>query len=216
MTHEAPAAPVTSAAPPLPRRVWWRVRPVLAGAAKAALRRGERLLHPWRRRAAERRLRDLAPVREVLVLCYGNICRSPYAAAVIGAAFERRGLPVTVRQGGFFGPGRPANERAQQVARTRGTELRGHSSRLVTADDARHSDLIIVMERWHATRVIHECGAPPGRTLLLGDLDPAPIASRAIPDPYGLEAAVFAATFDRIDRCADRLAAVLASDPAAT
>lgn len=207
MTNDVPAAPDR----PLAQRAWKRVRPLLAEPAKAALRTTERLLHPWRRRAAVQRVRRLAPVNEVLVLCYGNICRSPYAAAALAAAFERHHLGVRVRQGGFFGPGRPANDRAQEVARSRGTELGSHQSRLVTPDDTKVSDLVIVMEEWHAGRVIQECSAQSDRILLLGDFDPGNAASRAIPDPYGHDVPVFSATFDRIDRCAESLAHALAT-----
>lgn len=209
MADNSPAAPAPPA--PLPQRAWALVRPLFAGPAKAALRASERLLHPWRRQAAVQQVASLAPVRDVLVLCYGNICRSPYAAAALEAAFARHQLGIRVRQGGFFGPGRPANERAQQVARARGTELGAHASRLVTAEDARATDLVIVMEQWHAHRVIQECGAPASRTLLLGDFDPQPVPSRAIPDPYGLSVPVFTATFDRIDRCAEQLAGAIAA-----
>ena len=39
-----------------------------------------RFLHPYRRAVARRRVRRLSPVCRVLVLCLGNICRSPYGA----------------------------------------------------------------------------------------------------------------------------------------
>src|SRR2546427_12540743 len=41
-----------------------------------------RLLHPWRRRAARETLRTRA-LRSILVVCHGNICRSPVAAALL-------------------------------------------------------------------------------------------------------------------------------------
>jgi hypothetical protein len=40
---------------------------------------------------------------------------------------------------------------------------------------------------------------------VLGDLDPLPIATRTITDPWGRTADVFDLVFDRIDRCVDEL-----------
>ncbi len=191
---------------PLWRRGWQRVRPLLAGAAKAALRGLERLLHPVRRRQAAARVAANLPLRRVVVLCYGNICRSPYAASVMARTFATAGIGGEVAQGGFFGPDRAANERAQTVARARGTELAGHRSRVVTASEAREADLVVVMEAWHARKVVREFGARPERVLQLGDLDPWAVERRGIPDPYGHDPAVFTAVYDRIDRCVAELA----------
>jgi len=176
-------------------------RPLVARPARWLKRRLERALHPRRRRAAEARLARLGPVRSVLVMCYGNICRSPYAAAVLGNLVTERQLPVRVTQGGFFGPNRPANDRGKSVAEGRQVNLEQHRSRLATREDASGTDLIVVMEQWQAARMITELGAPAERLLVLGDLDPQPVESRTIPDPYGFDIPFFEKTYDRLDRC---------------
>jgi hypothetical protein len=48
---------------------------------------------------------------------------------------------------------------------------------------------------------------------VLGDLDPLPIATRTITDPWGRTADVFDLVFDRIDRCVDELVRVVADAP---
>jgi protein-tyrosine phosphatase len=169
----------------------------------------EQHLHPLRRRKARFRLKG-APVPErLLVLCYGNICRSPYAAAVLARGLNDRGMRLTVEQGGFFGPGRPAATTARAVAANRGTDLRGHRSRLITTELASGNCLVVVMEQWQAGRAVREFGASVERTLVLGDLDPQPISERSISDPYGKEAEAFEQTYDRIDRCIAELLGVL-------
>jgi protein-tyrosine-phosphatase len=181
--------------------LWSRVRPVIAAPARWLKRQYAAARHPGRRREAEARIARLRPVRTVLVMCYGNICRSPYAASVLTRLVSEQGADITVTQGGFFGPNRPANDRGQQVARSRGVELNTHRSRLATDQDATGTDLIVVMEEWQAEKMINELGAPRERLLILGDLDPERVDNRTIVDPYGHDEAFFHRTFDRLDRC---------------
>jgi protein-tyrosine-phosphatase len=169
----------------------------------------DRTLHPFRRRAARRRLARLGLQREVLVVCFGNICRSPYAAAVLSRLLLAEGRRVEVTQGGFFGPDRRSPETAREAALDRGIDLGPHRSRLLTADGARAATLVVVMETAQAERVSQELGVAWSRTLVLGDLDPEMIPSRDIADPYGMRRDVFAATYARIDRCVTALVAAL-------
>src|SRR2546427_199033 len=62
-----------------------------------------RVLHPLRRRRALALLRRHAPVRSVLVVCHGNMCRSPFAAGLLRPWLSGRG--VRVDSAGFLGPG---------------------------------------------------------------------------------------------------------------
>ncbi len=206
-----------SAEPAVPSRqpsgLWQRLRPILAGPAKAGLRWVERTLHPWRRRRAQARLLRQRPISRMIVLCYGNICRSPYAALALQRELQNRGMATEVNQGGFFGPDRPANDRGKAVALSRGIDLSDHRSRLVTREDAGQNGIIVVMEGYQADKMVSQFGATRDRLLILGDLDPAAVESRAIPDPYGLDVAFFERTFDRIDRCVLELARL--ADPAA-
>jgi protein-tyrosine phosphatase len=165
----------------------------------------QRLLHPIRRRAALARLQRLGALDRILVVCYANVNRSPYAAALLRRDLAAEGLPITVEQGGFFGPGRSPPELAKNLAMTRGIDLREHRSRFVTKDDTVGPTLVIVMEDWHAVRVRRSFGTPGDRLLMLGDLDPGPITSRSITDPVGGSPETFAEVYDRIDRCVAEL-----------
>lgn len=142
------------------------------------------------------------------MLCYGNICRSPYAAGLIRAA----ALPgLVVREGGFFGPDRPSPDTARSVASERGHNLESHRSRLVTLEDLQWADLIIVMESGHSRRVRRALGHDTDALLLLGDLDPEPIERRPIRDPYGGSPTEFHRAFARIERCVKALVEALRS-----
>jgi protein-tyrosine-phosphatase len=165
----------------------------------------ERLLHPWRRRAAAGRVRRRGIPRTVLFVCHGNICRSPYAAAA-----ARRRLPpaTTVLSAGFFGPDRPSPPEAVQVASEHGLDLGSHRARLLEFDHLREVDLVLVMDVRQRRRLLAARPELAERVILLGDLDPEPVTRRAIPDPVEKPAAAFRACYTRIDRCVGALAAL--------
>lgn len=166
----------------------------------------DRLLHPIRRRKALALLRARTRPKNVLVLCHGNICRSPVAAALL--ARELNSLGIDVQSGGFLGFNRPVPTEALGAAERHGVNLSAHRSRLVTAELARAADLIVVME-WTQQRLVCErYGRLPTDVLILGDLDPAPVETRTIRDPVNETEEVFDQTYDRIARCVRKLVAV--------
>jgi protein-tyrosine-phosphatase len=184
-----------------PAGIGARVRPFLGRVARGLRAGADRILHPLRRRAAGRRIANAIPLERLVVLCYGNICRSPYAAALLEQGFRDRGVGVRIIQGGFFGPDRPSTDMARAVSLARGVSLETHRSRLVTGEEARTASLVIVMEARQADTVVRQYGARRSRTIVLGDLDPGAIPQRTIVDPYGKGAEAFAETYERIDRC---------------
>lgn len=168
----------------------------------------DRLLHGRRRRRALRRLEGRSPPRRVLVVCHGNICRSPYAE--VSLRLRARGR-LEVRSAGFVLPGRPSPAEAVQAAEERGVDLEPHRSEVVTRPLVTGADLVVVMEPGQAGEVRRRFG--PGRILVLGDLDPEPVERRAIRDPVAQPVQVFREVYARIDRCLDGLVEAVGAAP---
>jgi protein-tyrosine phosphatase len=138
----------------------------------------------------------------VLFLCYGNICRSPFAAAVMEQAFRAAWRSsAEIHSAGFFGPGRTPPDDALAAALRRGVTLSSHRSRLVTERLASGSDCIFVMEPRQEVELRSRVDGVGVPVLVLGDLDPAELEVRRIADPYGKADLFFDATFERIERC---------------
>ncbi len=173
----------------------------------SALRHGpDRLLHPSRRRTALDLLQRAPRPTAIVVTCLGNICRSPYAEAVLREHFTRRTLAIPLSSAGLIGPGRPADPTARERARARGISLDGHQSRLIAPVPA--GGILLLMDPGHRPRVkpvLHRESV----VIVLGDLDPHPITTRVIPDPYGRAPEEFDRAFDRIDRCLEVLLGTL-------
>ncbi|HKC39692.1 MAG TPA: hypothetical protein VKC15_09155 [Gemmatimonadales bacterium] len=186
------------------------VEDLLIAPARRLRHAPDRLLHPLRRRAVLRALRARRPPRTILVVCYGNICRSPFAAGVLARALRggERGGPL-VASAGFVGPGRGAPPDGIVAAEGRGIDLSAHQSQLLTPALAAEAELIVVMDVRQQRTVCERFGRLPGDVILLGDLDPQAIDTRAIHDPVDQPLTVFERSYARIERCVESLAGAL-------
>ncbi len=170
--------------------------------ARAVRHTPDRLLHRRRRLRELARIRARGLPRTILFVCHGNICRSPYAAAAYAAllpeqAPERSGIDSA----GFVGPGRPPPTEAIQSAAKRGLDLTSHRSKLMTLESVGAAELVVVMDARQQREVCRLYGRSVTSVLVLGDLDPEPIDTRAIRDPWGQSEEVFDSSYARIDRC---------------
>ncbi len=146
---------------------------------------------------------NLRPGMRVLVVCSGNICRSPLAAAIlkqeIAAAWgvRERDLPTlgwTVDSAGTFAmPGAEASEHSVAAAREIGLDLRGHRARSVTqALAGARYDLVLGMGSNHLAAL-----AEHGVQAELFDL-----AQREVADPFGSDLAAYLQTREHLQRTA--------------
>jgi protein-tyrosine-phosphatase len=138
--------------------------------------------------------------RSVLFVCKGNICRSPFAAALAERMLREAGAHAVCASAGFraSSDGRSPAE-AIEAARSFGIELDAHIPVSLTNAIVDEADLIVVMEASQVADMNREYPAAAGKVLLL-PLAVAPsrenrgYARFNIGDPFGEPLAVF-------DRC---------------
>jgi len=156
----------------------------------------------WFRRPDPARLR-------VLMVCSGNICRSPMAEAVLRAKLQREGMgdSVAVDSAGTHGfqKGTRPDPRAAAQAALRGYALDGLKSRPLDAQDFSRFDLLLAMDHDNLTTLRERC--PPDQQHRLHLL--LPFASGAstdqVPDPYFGAPAGFELALDLIEPACDGL-----------
>ena len=130
----------------------------------------------------------------ILVLCTGNICRSPLAEAILRARHVKPGVGV-LSAGTSALVGHPADPLAVEVARARGHDLSRHAAQQASAPLVKSADLVLVMTRAHADWVHERYPSLRGRVHLLGRWR----GQAEIADPYGGDAAAFEEAWDHID-----------------
>ena len=170
----------------------------------ARLRRvPRRVVHRLCRQRALNALRRCPRFGSLLVVCRGNVCRSPFAAALLRRLSRNQ---LRVDSVGLTAPGRPPPPEAVAAALRHGVDLSVHRSQLVTAEAARAADLIIVMDLTQRHEICIRFGRSERDVLVLGDLDPQPIETRVIRDPVRQPLEVFEQTNTRIERSVRELA----------
>ncbi|MGX5011249.1 arsenate reductase/protein-tyrosine-phosphatase family protein [Enterobacter asburiae] len=135
----------------------------------------------------------------ILVVCTGNICRSP-----IGERLLRQQLPNTqISSAGIFGlEGRPADAAAKAVALRHGVSLEGHVARKVTRYLLQKSDLILVMEPEHLRFIASMAPENRGKSLLFGQW----LETKDIPDPYRKSREAFEYVFEQLGKASQEWA----------
>ncbi|MEO0009800.1 MAG: low molecular weight phosphotyrosine protein phosphatase [candidate division WOR-3 bacterium] len=117
----------------------------------------------------------------ILVVCTGNSCRSPLAAAML--RHELAGFPVRVESAGIAAiTGMPASPAVQQVAAEMGLELSSHRAKTVDPGLLGWADLILVMERRHSDWISRLAPEAVPKVKFLGGY---PDQELEIPDPMG-------------------------------
>jgi protein-tyrosine-phosphatase len=140
-----------------------------------------------------------ANTKRILLVCTGNICRSPLAAALLERALAERsitGISVSSAGTGAW-DGAPVSEGAYLVALERGLDLSSHRARLLTRELVEGADLILTMARHHRARV-DELGGE-GRVSVLGEYAGREGDGAEVSDPFGGDLDVYRDTCSELE-----------------
>ena len=125
----------------------------------------------------------------VLMVCTGNICRSPMAEALLQKYWlaEKRSLELAVASAGIYATdGNPATPEVQQVLwEEEGIDVSRHRARQINAEMIRDTDLFLVMTREHAWYLQKMEPDAAARIRLLKEFAGITGGSLDVPDPYG-------------------------------
>ncbi len=117
----------------------------------------------------------MTAAKEILIVCYGNICRSPMAAAVLQRELAARGMEAeySVTSAGVGAvEGLPAAALSQRVASDSGLSLESHRARQLTPEMAAAAWKVIAMDEYVEDGILR----------IAGDVA---VEAWQVDDPYG-------------------------------
>lgn len=130
-------------------------------------------------------------IRRILVVCIGNICRSPMAEGLL-----RQALPeVQTRSAGVAAlVGHGADPIAVQIMAGAGVDITSHRARMLTDAIARDAELILVMDEMQKQHIATQYPYTRGKVFRLAEA-----TKQDIPDPYRQAPEVFRTVFSMIE-----------------
>jgi protein-tyrosine phosphatase len=124
----------------------------------------------------------------ILLVCMGNICRSPIAEGVLRAGLAKAGLAgeIEVDSAGTLGyhAGEAPDQRAQKAAARRGYDISGLRARRVREADFLRYDMILAMDRDNLAALEQFCPSAQRHRLGLFLGYARNVADEEVPDPY--------------------------------
>lgn len=151
-------------------------------------------------------------IRSILVVCTGNICRSPMAEGVLRERLKSAGMDhIRVASTGTNGwDAEPPTPQAVLACKEIRVDIAGLRSSLCTREMVESADLILAMEQGHLDAIRKWFQPEDAKLSLLGDYHPE-TPGMEIPDPYGRSVRYYRNILDLIRRCADGILQDLAS-----
>jgi protein-tyrosine phosphatase len=118
-------------------------------------------------------------IGQILVVCVGNICRSPMAEALLKRDL-RGNDEFTVESAGLGAlVGHPASEHSVALMRELGLDISAHRARQIHPDMVQAADLVLVMEAGHKRAIDDADPTARGKIHRLGEWQ-----EKDIIDPY--------------------------------
>ena len=135
----------------------------------------------------------------ILIVCTGNICRSPMAEVLLRQQLGLAGHDAMIQSAGTDALiGSPADEPACSLMRCRALDMSAHRAIQVNQDLTRWAELILVMQAHHRDSVLALDPTARGKTFLLGHW-----SGEEIPDPYERGDEVYARVLQMIERAVE-------------
>ena len=104
-------------------------------------------------RAAGEKIIDVETenIKEILVICTGNTCRSPMAEGLL----RNRKNDIIVSSAGLFADGSAVSQNAVTVMKEKGIDISGHHSRQISKEQVAEADLILTMTKNHKQMLVN-------------------------------------------------------------
>src|SRR5258706_12640717 len=140
-------------------------------------------------------------MKTILLVCTGNVCRSPMAEGIFRQATRSRGDYRVLSAGLGAMEGQPPSAYAIQAVRELGIDISGQRSRMLTPELVHQADFIFGMTHSHIDTVMLLYPHAAEKTFLLREFDETlDLFEKDISDPIGGSYEVYLNCRDQIEQ----------------
>jgi len=124
---------------------------------------------------------------KILMVCLGNICRSPLAEGILQAKLNKKGLDIEVDSAGTGGwhVGEEPDKRSVAIAKKYGIDISHQQARQFSPNDFDEFDIIYAMDGSNLSDIVSLASSNENIEkvrLILNEINPAD--NSPVPDPY--------------------------------
>lgn len=152
-------------------------------------------------------------MKKVLMVCLGNICRSPMAQGILESKIKDQGLNIQVDSAGTssYHIDQQPDSRAISKMDEKDIDISSYRGRQITTTDFDHFDFVYVMDNYNFQDVIGICRNEDDKNktqMILNKIFPN--QDMSVPDPYYGEADGFENVYQLLDKACDKIIEELA------
>lgn len=144
----------------------------------------------------------------ILMVCLGNICRSPLADGVLRHKVKERNLPWVVDSAGTasYHIGSPPDLRMVKTASKHGVDIGFLRARQFTSEDFNAFDRILVMDKSNYVNVLNLASYQEDKNKVMFLMDYLhPSQQKEVPDPYYGVQEDFDVVYKLVDEATDAI-----------
>ncbi len=142
----------------------------------------------------------------ILMVCLGNICRSPLAEGILESKISGLDIKVDSAGTGDWHVGEAPDKRSVAIALKHGIDISNQRARHFQAIDFELFDKIYVMDRSNLANVLALAPSSEARAKVSLILDEVyPDEHREVPDPYYGGNDGFQKVYDMLDKACDKI-----------
>lgn len=136
----------------------------------------------------------------IMMVCAGNICRSPFAEFYLRKQLEEKGIEGEVfSRGLLLMQGKKVPEKGLKIGMEFGVDMTEHISQALLAPDMDRAGLVLVMEPDQRVHLMKKRPEHVGKVMLLSQ----PCGGQPIDDPMNRSEETFRRVYGEISACID-------------